>query len=117
MPRCRNRDAAATEAFEEAGVTGKILGERRLGSFSYVKRHLDGRDQTLQVVVFLLDVTETLEDWPERAERERRWFTPAEAAGLVAEPELKRIISRVPGRVSARQSRHLGRTTAIPALG
>jgi hypothetical protein len=42
--------------------------------------------------VFLLRVERQLDAWPEQAERETRWFSPEEAAELVAEPELAAIL-------------------------
>ncbi len=44
-----------------------------------------GRTVQCKVEVFPLAVERQLEDWPERAERETNWFTPAEAAMLVDE--------------------------------
>jgi hypothetical protein len=58
-----------------------------IGSYAYQKRRRDGVI-TVRVTVYLLAVTEELADWPEREQRERAWFTPAEAAERVGEPEL-----------------------------
>jgi hypothetical protein len=44
------------------------------------------------VSVYLLAVTEELADWPERQQRERAWFTLAEAAERVDEPELRDLL-------------------------
>ncbi len=46
----------------------------------------------VHVDVFLLAVARQLAAWPEQQQRETRWFTPEEAASLVAEPELARIL-------------------------
>jgi hypothetical protein len=46
----------------------------------------------VKVEVFLLWADRQLETWPEQAERETRWFTPEEAACLVAEPELAALL-------------------------
>ncbi|MEA1830913.1 NUDIX hydrolase [Methylobacterium durans] len=84
-------EAAAREAYEEAGVIGHI-GKRPLGFFLYEKR-LKSRDSVLcQVKVFPLEVRKQLKRWPEQSEREQRWFAPSEAADLVAEPGLAAII-------------------------
>ena len=40
---------------------------------------------TCQVEVYRLEVEQLVECWPEMAERERRWFTLAEAAEAVQE--------------------------------
>jgi 8-oxo-dGTP pyrophosphatase MutT (NUDIX family) len=83
----RRRDAAAqaaVEAFEEAGIRGDI-GNTPIGSYAYLKRREDGRTQPCRVEVFAMQVAEELEDWPERAQRERRWFSLPEAAMAVEE--------------------------------
>ena len=38
--------------------------------------------------------------WPERDERERRWFDPQTAAELVDEPELSDLIAALPERLA-----------------
>ena len=40
---------------------------------------------TCEVEVFPLAVDELLEDWPEKSQRERRWFTLPQAAMAVEE--------------------------------
>ncbi|KQT19840.1 NUDIX hydrolase [Methylobacterium sp. Leaf399] len=84
-------DAAAREAYEEAGLIGQV-GKRPLGFYLYEKR-LKNRDAVLcQVKVFPLEVRKQLKSWPEQDQREDRWFTPAEAAEAVAEAGLAAII-------------------------
>ncbi len=85
-------DAAAQEAWEEAGVRGK-LRPLRLGSFHYVKLLARGSARQMAVDVYALKVKDVLKDWPERKERTRQWFRPEEAAGLVDEPELRALLS------------------------
>ena len=84
--------SAEIEAFEEAGVSGKIATSS-IGCFSYEKRQKDGSLQPLTVSVFALEVDSELEMWPEMDERVRRWFSPSEAAASVGEPELQDIIA------------------------
>lgn len=86
-------DAAAREAFEEAGVEGEV-GRASLGSYTYLKRMPDGSDVACVVDVYPLRVAEELDDWPERDERTRRWFAPKAAAEAVDEPGLKALIRR-----------------------
>ncbi|MCC0804659.1 NUDIX hydrolase [Methylobacterium sp. W2] len=84
-------EAAAREAYEEAGLLGEI-GKRPLGFYLYEKR-LKSRDFVLcQVKVFPLEVRKQLKHWPERNEREDRWFSPSDAAEAVAESGLAGII-------------------------
>lgn len=83
--------SAAQEAHEEAGVEGEVSAQP-LGAYRYGKRRRDGCVPA-EVLVFPLRVTRALEDWPERHERERRWFTRAEAAAAVDEPDLAALLS------------------------
>jgi 8-oxo-dGTP pyrophosphatase MutT (NUDIX family) len=82
--------AATEEAREEAGILGDVWHDA-IGSFTYEKRDPKG-PILVRVTVFLLEVTGILEDWPEKDERERAWFTLADAARIVTEPELKALL-------------------------
>jgi 8-oxo-dGTP pyrophosphatase MutT (NUDIX family) len=86
--------AAALEAFEEAGVTGRIEQTPHC-SFQYRKKLSAKKTVVCTVHAFLFEVKEELADWPEREMRDRRWFTPEEAANLVSEPELRDVIIRL----------------------
>ena len=55
---------------------------------------------TVEVSVYLLEVREELETWPEARRRQRAWFTVADAAALVQEPGLKDILSRLTGETA-----------------
>lgn len=91
MPYKSDAEAAATEAWEEAGVKG-LIASAPLGGYSYSKRMKDGSDRACRIKVYALEVTVERDHWPEVAERERRWFPALEAADLVAEPELSAIL-------------------------
>src|SRR5919206_4769384 len=78
---------AKREAFEEAGVVGEV-GKRALGSYVYEKRLKPDVAVPCKVKVFPLEVREDLQDWPERQERDERWFSLGEAADAVAESDL-----------------------------
>lgn len=83
-------EAAAREALEEAGVLGAT--SEAVGQYHYNKRLRDGAVVVCVVTVFPLEVVRCEDDWQEAAQRERAWLTPAVAASLVAEPELKALI-------------------------
>lgn len=89
-------EAAMVEAFEEAGLEGEIIGRRPIGSYRYVKGLPSGEGSELRVDVYLMLVRNQLEDWPEKAQRETQWFTPLDAAALVVEPGLAKIIRKMP---------------------
>jgi 8-oxo-dGTP pyrophosphatase MutT (NUDIX family) len=84
-------EAAAIEAYEEAGVRGVVEAEP-LGQYGYVKLMQSGKARHVSVQVFKLAVVEILENWPECADRQRRWVQPAEALVLIGEPELLPVI-------------------------
>ena len=83
--------AAAQEAEEEAGVLG-VVCPTPLGSYRYRKRRGSGASLMADVEVYPLSVSEELAEWKEQGERERRWFSLAEAAGAVEEPDLSYLI-------------------------
>jgi len=85
-----DHDAAAGEAWEEAGVRGGVVAER-IGLYTYDKRNGD-KLRPLTVYAYLLEVGEEAETWPEQHERRRAWFSPAAAAELVDEPGLKALL-------------------------
>lgn len=83
--------AAAREAHEEAGVEGAI-GAAPVGAYRYHKLLDSGVSRLVDVDVYPFAVTVELDDWPERAERERRWFARADAAAAVDEADLAALI-------------------------
>jgi 8-oxo-dGTP pyrophosphatase MutT (NUDIX family) len=91
----KDRDAAAREALEEAGLTGKI-SRRPIGHYRYFKRTLDSF-QACDVAVYRLDVEGERATWSEQGQRQRVWFSPQVAAQLVDEPELKQLLMDLAG--------------------
>ncbi len=88
------REVAAREAFEEAGLVGTLIGKRPVGCYHYAKELPSGESILCQVKVFLLLVEQQLDDWPEREQRETRWFGAVDAAALVEEGGLAEILRR-----------------------
>ena len=85
------RQSAAREAREEAGVIGKI--ERGpIGSYAYQKLMNGGNAVLCEVRVFALEVKRQWKTWPEKPQREVRWFSRSQAAKIVSEPALRAII-------------------------
>lgn len=89
------RKAATIEAEQEAGVVGKTLKEPA-GTYSYWKR-LSTRFVRVNVVVYLLEVSEELANWQEKKKRQRAWLTPADAALLIDEPDLATLVTSLKG--------------------
>ena len=84
--------SAAQEAFEEAGLLGKV-GKRPVGAYAYDKRLKSGRLQHVRVAVFGLQVEQEAEAYPEAGQREKQWLAPTEAARVVDEPELMVLLA------------------------
>lgn len=83
--------AAAVEAEEEAGVLGAVC-PTPIGSYRYRKRRRSGASVWADVDVFPFAVTEELDTWDEQHQRERMWFSLAEAAEAVDEEDLQALI-------------------------
>ena len=91
VPGLSPAQSAAHEAYEEAGLTG-LVSPDEIGCYRYEKRRRNGTSVEANVHVFPLRTTIQSGQWPERDERQTRWFTRAEAAELVDEPGLKDLI-------------------------
>lgn len=91
MPKWPAARAACREAFEEAGVEGRVH-DAPAGIYTYRKVIAAGLSLQCVVTVFPVEVTKLTRRYPERCERDRRWFAPDEAAGLVQEPELASLL-------------------------
>jgi 8-oxo-dGTP pyrophosphatase MutT (NUDIX family) len=85
---------AAKEAFEEAGIVGKVAPEP-VGTYSYEKALPKARSIECRVDVFPLHVDRLLDDWPESKQRKRQWFTLPQAAMAVDDGELVTLLLRL----------------------
>ncbi|MDR7124861.1 NUDIX hydrolase [Pseudotabrizicola sp. 4114] len=88
-------ETAMTEAWEEAGVQGSPDATDPLGFYSYDK--LRGQKDPIACVVsvFALRVTGLADKFPERKQRQRKWFDARKAARKVAEPDLRSLLSQL----------------------
>jgi 8-oxo-dGTP pyrophosphatase MutT (NUDIX family) len=96
MKKRKPHEVACQEAYEEAGLIGHVVDKRPVGTFYYEKRLVKKAD-LCQVRVFLFRVERQLEDWPEKDQRESKWFDAREASSLVDEGGLADIIQRFAG--------------------
>lgn len=87
----RPAQSAAIEALEEAGVEGKLHDES-LGVYSYTKHHISGRALPCVAIVYGLKVKTIHDRYREVKQRKRKWFSRAEAAKKISEPELAFLI-------------------------
>ena len=77
-PGDTHEETALNEAWEEAGLKGRLIGEA-LGTFEYEKWN-----HGLVVAVYLMEVTEEYDDYEEAQFRDRTWWSLAEAATKLA---------------------------------
>ncbi len=84
-------EGAAQEAWEEAGVIGKLY-DQCLGLYSYQKTDARKRKLPCLVMVYPIKVRKLAMKYPEAGQRRRKWFSLKKAASLVAEPELAQMI-------------------------
>ncbi|PJN93639.1 hypothetical protein CNY89_19400, partial [Amaricoccus sp. HAR-UPW-R2A-40] len=84
-------EAAAREAYEEAGVRGEV-SDRSLGFFPYLKNFGQGRRALCLVRVFPLEVRQMLRKYPETGQRRIKWFALDKAAGKLDEPDLAAMV-------------------------
>jgi hypothetical protein len=67
-----------------------------VGMFRAKKSATDSlADRIIEVWVYLLEVTETLPDWPEKGKRVMRWVTCETAARQLREPVLTHLCHRL----------------------
>jgi 8-oxo-dGTP pyrophosphatase MutT (NUDIX family) len=85
-----NAEAAAQEAFEEAGVRGKVR-TKPIGRYKYAKR-LSGGVEDCKITTYLLEVTDELDAFPEMADRNRSWFTLDQAIEFADDEGLRDIL-------------------------
>lgn len=101
----RPAKSAAREAFEEAGVTGRI-GAKPMGLFTYDKLVDEaGSQTTCEVKVYPLLVKRQNEVWPESQQRTTQWVDPRRAIAMIKEPDLKRIVASFAKRAAAAASK------------
>nr|WP_099056792.1 NUDIX hydrolase [Rhizobium sp. ACO-34A] len=93
---------AEREAYEEAGVKGKVA-EKPIGHYDYLKGMDGGLKIHCRVQVHTLEVRNELKDFPEKGMRRSEWVNCEEAAARVQEPELKVLFHKFAQKYSGIQ--------------
>jgi 8-oxo-dGTP pyrophosphatase MutT (NUDIX family) len=104
MRGMKPQDAAAMEASEEAGLVG-VVDDAPIGAYHYLKQFKNAPDLPVEVVVYPFEVRYQADDWKEQGQRQLEWRPYRQAALMVAEPALRRLIvefgaGRSPGFLS-----------------
>lgn len=118
MRRRTEAEAAAREAYEEAGVRGEV-SPRSLGFFFYLKGLGNGRFAPCICRVFPLEVREMLRKYPEIGQRRIKWLPRDKAARRLMEPELVAMVREFDPDLHRRaaEAAERGASEAEPAGG
>jgi 8-oxo-dGTP pyrophosphatase MutT (NUDIX family) len=87
-------ESASIEAFEEAGVRGRI-SDRPVDEYRYEKW-----GGVCRVKVFLLEVDQIFDEWLESDIRKREWMTVDDAVTAIEQEALKAIVGGLPDRIA-----------------
>ena len=79
-------ETALQETWEEAGLVG-VLQPEPVGTYLYEK--FGG---TCHVTVFVMQVTQVAEDWPECGLRQRCWVSASQAVARLEERGLREVV-------------------------
>ena len=82
-------EIALQEAWEEAGLVG-VLQPDPIGTYFYEKAGF-----TCHVTVYLMNVTDTADRWPEHDFRERCWLNVSQALHRLDDAGLRQLIREV----------------------
>lgn len=88
-------ETALKEAYEEAGLRGRIVGAP-LGEYRYAKW-----GSMLTVTTYLMEVTHAETAWLEADRRQRRWASPDEAGRMLDRRHLARLLDAALERLRA----------------
>lgn len=91
IPGLTASEAAAQEAWEEAGVSGRCSAQS-IGQFPFVKLRPRKGSVLCMVDVHPLHVKSVAQEFPENGQRRRQWCSLKKAAAKVASPELAVIL-------------------------
>jgi 8-oxo-dGTP pyrophosphatase MutT (NUDIX family) len=88
-PGDTHEETALNEAWEEAGITGRLLGQA-VGTYRYRKW-----GTKLTVAVFVMEVLHQESRWEESGVRQRKWIPLAEAEALLSDKPVTPLHDRV----------------------
>lgn len=91
-----SQQAALKEAWEEAGLKGRLVGDA-IGSYEYDKWGLD-----LTVAVYLMEVSGVEDEWEESRFRERRWSPVDTAFGMLKKHPIRPLLDIAATRIERR---------------
>jgi ADP-ribose pyrophosphatase YjhB (NUDIX family) len=80
------------EAFEEAGVKGRIMSE--LPMTHVVTKSSDGKLSQVAVTYYPMLVSKQVDEWPEQAKRERHWALLEDAERVTDREDFQQVVKQ-----------------------
>ncbi len=87
-------EAASVEAWEEGGIKEADFSDTAIGTLQTQKTYDSGLTIPTETHVYDLTVKKVANDYPEADKRDRIWVSPARAAELVEDPNLKELLAK-----------------------
>jgi 8-oxo-dGTP pyrophosphatase MutT (NUDIX family) len=94
IPGKSGLEAALQEAYEEAGIQAKGP-DTPLGRYAFIKVLHDATELPCSMAVYAVGSIEELAEWPEKGQRERRWFAQADAVSIAFDFNLSLFLAAV----------------------
>jgi 8-oxo-dGTP pyrophosphatase MutT (NUDIX family) len=94
IPGKSGLESALQEAFEEAGIHARGP-DTPLGRYAFIKVLHDLTELPCTMAVYGVGNIEEVEDWPEKGQRDRRWFTQADAVAIAFDFNLSLFLATV----------------------
>ena len=91
------RQAALKEAWEEAGLRGRLVGNS-IGSYEYEKWGYE-----LIVVLFVMEVTDEEDEWEESRFRERKWWPVDTGIAMLKKHPVQPLLAAAETRIERRK--------------
>jgi phosphohistidine phosphatase len=92
-----SEEAALKEAWEEAGLTGKLIGNS-IGAYDHKKWGLK-----LTVAIYLMEVSEQEDKWEESRFRERAWSSVSEAFDMLQKHPVQPLLDAAATKLERRR--------------
>ena len=87
-----HEDGCKREAFEEAGITGKVFNDFPITTL--ITRSFEGRIEKFPVTYYPFSVQKQLDDWPEKQKRERQWSLLEDVRKIVSKEDYLPLINQ-----------------------
>lgn len=94
IPGKSGLESALQEAFEEAGIHARG-SDQPIGRYAFIKVLHDATELPCTMAVYAVTVDEELAGWPEKEQRDRMWFTQAEAVSIAFDFNLSLFLAAI----------------------